>query len=63
MLEFTGLNFGGGGRTRTYDLRIMSRPANAESKADQQLNSEESGKPRQNPQPRRNRNSGEPNGE
>ena len=45
---------GGGGRTRTYDLRIMSHPSDADSKANQQLSSEESGEVRQNPQPRRN---------
>jgi hypothetical protein len=47
---------GGGGRTRTYDLRIMSRSTETENKADQQLTSEESGKIRQNPHPRRNQN-------
>jgi hypothetical protein len=44
----------------TYDLRIMSCPAPIENKADQQLTSEESGKVRQNPQPKRNRKNGEP---
>jgi integrase len=36
------------------DLRIMSRPKNVDSKDDQRLSSEESGKVRQNPQPPRN---------
>ena len=59
MLEFTGLNFGGGGRTRTYDLRIMSASPPTENKADQQLSSEEPGKIRQDPQPGRNQNGAE----
>jgi len=48
-------NSGGGGRTRTYDLRIMSRQPGDENKENQQLNSAESGKPLQNPQPPRNK--------
>ena len=47
--------FGGGGRTRTYELRIMSRQPGDENKENQQLNSAESGKPLQNPQPPRNK--------
>jgi Phage integrase family len=45
---------GGGGWTRTSDLRIMSRSDATENKADQQLTSEDSGKIGQNPQARRN---------
>ena len=45
----------GGGRTRAYDLRIMSASPPAENKANQQLSSEESGKTRQNSHPGRNR--------
>ena len=45
---------GGGGRTRTYDLRIMSsEPPNAD-KEDKGFSSAESGKVLQNPQPPRN---------
>jgi hypothetical protein len=45
---------GGDGRTRTYDPRIMSASPPTDSKEDQQLSSEESGKTKQNPQPGRN---------
>jgi hypothetical protein len=41
---------GGGGWTRTSDLRIMSCPADIDNKGYQSLSSEESGKLRQNPQ-------------
>ena len=47
--------FGGGGRTRTYDLRIMSRQPADDSKGFQQDSSADSGKVPQNPQPPRNR--------
>jgi hypothetical protein len=47
---------GGGGRTRTYDLRIMRRQPSADSKGSQQDTSEKSGKVLQNPQPPRNKN-------
>jgi hypothetical protein len=50
---------GGGGRTRTYDLRIMSRQAGAESKELQQDSSADAGKVLQNPQPPRNKKAGE----
>jgi hypothetical protein len=40
---------GGGGRTRTYDLRIMSHPTGADSKQLQQDTSADSGKVLQNP--------------
>src|ERR1039457_6380581 len=46
---------GGGGRTRAYDLRIMSRQAGADSKELQQDSSAGRGKVLQNPQPRRNK--------
>jgi hypothetical protein len=41
---------GGGGRTRTYDLRIMSRPTAADSTQLQRDSSANSCKVRQNPQ-------------
>jgi hypothetical protein len=47
-------NTGGGGRTRTYDLRIMSRPPSGDSKEFQPDSSVNSGKDLQNPQPPRN---------
>jgi hypothetical protein len=46
---------GGGGRTRTYDLRIMSHPTAIESKQLQPDSSANSGKVQQNPQPPRNK--------
>ena len=46
---------GGGGRTRTYDLRIMSRQTDTGSKGLQQDTSADSGKVLQNPQPVRNK--------
>jgi hypothetical protein len=46
---------GGGGWTRTNDLRIMSHPAGADSKPLRQDGSADSGKVLQNPQPRRNK--------
>jgi hypothetical protein len=46
---------GGGGRTRTYDLRIMSPETLVASKEDKGLHSADSGKVQQNSQPRRNR--------
>jgi hypothetical protein len=49
---------GGGGWTRTNDLRIMSRPADTENKAHQQDSSAECGKVRQNPQTGRKQNGG-----
>ena len=45
---------GGGGRTRTYDLRIMSCQPDADSKESQQDESADSGKVLQNPHPPRN---------
>ena len=45
---------GGGGRTRTYDLRIMSSPPGGDSKEFQPNSSANSGKDLQNPQPPRN---------
>src|ERR1700730_10572161 len=48
---------GGGGWTRTNDLRIMSSIPDSESKQNQIVSSEEWGKVGQNPQPRRNLNS------
>jgi len=45
------LNIGGGGRTRTYDLRIMSRQPADDSKEFQQDSSADSGKVPQNPHP------------
>jgi hypothetical protein len=45
---------GGGGRTRTYDLGIMSCDPPMPSKEDTQLSSAESGKIPQDPQPPRN---------
>jgi hypothetical protein len=45
---------GGGGRTRTYDLRIMSSTPVADNKADQKLSSAQSGKVLQDPQLPRN---------
>jgi hypothetical protein len=50
------VRIGGGGRTRTYDLRIMSQSTESDSKQDQQVTSAESGKLLQNPQPPRNKN-------
>jgi hypothetical protein len=47
--------FGGGAWTRTTDLRIMSRPAVADSKQLQQDSSADSGKLLQDPQPPRNK--------
>jgi hypothetical protein len=47
---------GGGDRTRTYDLRIMSHPTGTDSKELQQDSSAESGKVLQNPQPLRSKN-------
>src|SRR5215470_4644131 len=44
------LPVGGGEWTRTTDLRIMSRPAGADSKHFQQDSSADSGKVEQNPQ-------------
>ena len=41
---------GGGGRTRTYDLRIMSRPTDSDSKQVQQVSSAKRGKVQPNPQ-------------
>jgi len=49
---------GGGEWTRTTDLRIMSRPADVENKADQQDSSAECGEVRQNPQTGRKQNGG-----
>ena len=46
---------GGGGWTRTNDLGIMSLIRGSENKQDQSLTSADSGKVRQNPQPRRNK--------
>jgi hypothetical protein len=46
---------GGGAWTRTTDLRIMSRPSGTDSKELKQLNSADSGKLLQNPQPPRNK--------
>jgi hypothetical protein len=47
------LLIGGGGWTRTNDLRIMSRPTDNENKETKDLHSSESSKIRQNPhQPR-----------
>jgi len=46
---------GGGGRTRTYDLRIMSSKPPVADKEDQGLSSAEPGKGLQNPQPPRNK--------
>jgi hypothetical protein len=46
---------GGGGRTRTYDLRIMSRQTDTDSKGLQQDTAAEPGKVLQNPQPPRNK--------
>jgi hypothetical protein len=46
---------GGGGGTRTYDVRIMSPETLVASKEDKGLNSADSGKVQQNRQPRRNR--------
>jgi len=45
---------GGGGWTRTNDLRIMRHPTDTENKENQQDSSAESSKTQQNPQPRRN---------
>jgi len=49
--------FGGGGWTRTNDLRIMSSIPDSDSKQNQVVSSAESGKVGQNPQLRRNLNS------
>jgi len=46
---------GGGGWTRTNDLRIMSRQSSDGNKGNQRFDSAESGKPLQNPQPPRNK--------
>jgi hypothetical protein len=46
--------YGGGGRTRTYDLRIMSPEAPIPDKEDTGLRLAESGKALQNPQLPRN---------
>jgi len=46
--------FGGGGWTRTNDLRIMRSATPVASQEDKALGSAESGKVVQNPQPRRN---------
>jgi len=46
---------GGGGRTRTYDLRIMSPETPVADKEDKGLSSAESCKVLQNPQPTRNK--------
>jgi hypothetical protein len=51
---------GGGGWTRTNDLGIMSLIKDTENKANQQLPTANSGKPRQNTQPRRNKKSPTP---
>jgi hypothetical protein len=48
------MEFGGGGRTRTYDLRIMRSELPAVNKEDKGLQSAEPGKVLQNPQPPRN---------
>ena len=45
---------GGGGRTRTYDLRVMSSEPPVADKQDKGLSSAEPGKVLQNPQPPRN---------
>src|SRR5712692_6215886 len=58
-LEIADL-IGGGGWTRTNDLRIMRPVTPVASKEDKALNSAESGKVRQNPQPPRNQNPGLP---
>ncbi len=47
---------GGGGWTRTSDLRIMSASEAIDNKGDQQHSAAESGKARENPQPPRKRN-------
>jgi hypothetical protein len=47
-------NSGGGGWTRTNDLRIMSSDPSIAGKEDKELSSAESGKPLQDPQPPRN---------
>ena len=52
---------GGGGRTRTYDLRIMSRPSDSDSKQLQQFSSAKRGKPKQNPQTIRKQKGGKEN--
>ena len=49
--------FGGGGWTRTDDLRIMSSIPDSDSQQNQVVSSAESGKVGQNPQLRRNLNS------
>jgi hypothetical protein len=46
----TARKIGGGGWTRTSDLRIMSRPPVPDSKPPQQLSSAKRGKAKQNPQ-------------
>jgi len=51
--------FGGGGWTRTNDLRIMSRPTDSDSKELQRLPSADSGKVLQNPHPTRTKKDGE----
>jgi hypothetical protein len=50
---------GGGGWTRTNDLRIMRPVTPVAGKEDKRLSSADSGKVQQNPQPRRNRKGGE----
>jgi hypothetical protein len=45
--------------SRTRDLRFRKSHASIENKADQQAPSADRGKPRQNPQTRRNRKDGE----
>src|SRR5260370_13433928 len=51
VLERTG----GGGRTRTYDLRIMRPNAPSQHQSESASPSENSGKVLQNPQPPRNK--------
>jgi len=54
MMAATDWKYGGGARTRTADLGIMSSGTAAEPEGDQRLNSADRGRVRQNPQPRRN---------
>jgi hypothetical protein len=54
--------FGGGGRTRTYDQQIMSPEPPVADKDDKGLRSAESGKVLQNPQPPRNQEQTTPDG-
>ena len=51
--------FGGGGWTRTNDLRIMSRPADSDPKVLQQDTPADRGKLLQNPQLPRNKKEGD----